>query len=248
MLDPESRLPLYHQVETRLREDIQAGRLRVGEAIPPERELIAQFGVSRITIRQALANLAAEGLLIRRQGRGTFVAGTRDRAFTESLANLTGHLEELQLRGLDPEVKILALARRALPADAAAALARPEGEEAGFVRRLVWVGHAPLMLSEIWLPASLGVELTPDLAAAEGMAPLLTRLGQPPRFGRQRIGAEPAAPEPGRLLEVRPGDPVLRVTRVLYGEGERPLAYLRTLYRADRYEYAIELRRLNGRH
>ena len=115
MLDPNSRMPLYCQVEERLRETIRGGRWRVGDLIPPERVLIETFGVSRITIRQALANLVAAGLLVRKAGQGTFVAGLADRPITESLASLKGHLEELQERGLRPQVRTLVLEARPLP-------------------------------------------------------------------------------------------------------------------------------------
>jgi GntR family transcriptional regulator len=247
MLDPESRMPLYHQVENHLREAIRRGRWKAGEAIPPERALIDQYGVSRITVRQALANLVASGWLLRKHGRGTFVAGSEDHPITESLASLTGHLEELQGRGLDPRVEVLALETRPMGDDVAEALQRRPGAEGWFLYRLVSVEGQPLMLSTVWLPSDLGIGLSEAMVKAQGMAPLLTRHGLAPRFGRQRIGAMKAGPEEARLLGIRNGEAVLRVSRVLHGEDSQPLVWFRTLYRADRYEYEIELRRMGTR-
>ncbi len=243
VLDPESRMPLYHQVESHLREVIKSGKWQAGEAIPPERLLIEQYGVSRITIRQALANLVAAGLLYRKHGRGTFVAGAKERPITESLANLTGHLEELQLRGLDPRVRVLALETRPMTAEVAEALQRRPGAQGWYLYRIVTVERQPLMLSTVCLPCDLGVELNEEILKQHGMALLLTHNGIPPLRGSQRIGAMSAGPEEARLLGVRAGEAVLRVSRVIHGAADRPLVWFRTLYRADRYEYEVELKR-----
>ncbi|ABK98817.1 GntR family transcriptional regulator [Pelobacter propionicus] len=243
MLDPENRMPLYHQVESHLKENIGNGTWKAGEAIPPERMLVDQYGVSRITIRQALANLVAAGLLYRKHGKGTFVAGAQDRPITESLANLTGHLEELQLRGLNPQVRVLALETRTLAAEVAEALERSPAAPGWYLYRLVTVDRQPLMLSTVWLPRDLEIELTEDILKQHGMALLLTRNGIFPLRGRQRIGASSAGPEEAQLLGIRPGDAVLCVKRVIYGAASRPLVWFRTLYRSDRYEYEVELKR-----
>jgi GntR family transcriptional regulator len=243
VLDPENRMPLYHQIENHLRDVIGSGAWKAGEAIPPERLLMEQYGVSRITIRQALANLVAAGLLYRKHGRGTFVAGLQDRPITESLANLTGHLEELQLRGLNPRVEVLALETRPMTAEIAEDLGRSPGAEGWYLYRLVTVDQQPLMLSTVWLPRDLGIELNEEVLKQYGMALLLTQNGIFPLRGRQRIGATGAGPEEARLLGIGTGEAVLRVSRVILGAADRPLVWFRTLYRADRYEYEVELKR-----
>lgn len=242
-LDKTSHLPLYCQVEAELRRAIAAGTWGVDATIPPERVLVAEYGVSRITVRQALANLVAEGLLYRKHGTGTFVAPPRPGAIAESLSELTGHLEELQLQGLAPEVRILTLESRPLPAEVATALARPTGAPAWYLYRLVTVERQPLMLSTVWLPADLGFALDGAMVTREGMARLLTAHGHLPEMGVQRIGAVTVGPDEARLLGVRKGAAALRVSRIIVGAGDRPLVWFRTLYRADRYEYEVELKR-----
>jgi GntR family transcriptional regulator len=171
------------------------------------------------------------------------VADPGDRPITESLASMKGHLEELQERGLDPKVRTLALEARPLPPDVGAALDRTPGAEAWHLFRLVSVAGQPLMLSTVWLPRDLGIDLDEALANQQGMAPLLIRNGIFPARGRQRIGAATAGPEEAALLQIREGEAVLRVVRTLCDGAGRPLVWFRTLYRADRYEYELELRR-----
>lgn len=243
MLDAGSPLPLYHQVSRALRESILAGSWAPNEAIPPERELIERFGVSRITVRQALTDLVAEGLLYRQHGRGTFVASRSSAPIAETLSELTGHLEELQLRGLEPEVEVLSLALLPMPAEIAQALERPVGAEGWFLRRLVRVEGEPLMLSEIYLPSDLGILLRDDEVRSSGMARLLEEAGFRPTRGAQRIAARAVTAEQARLLAIREGEPALRVIRVIAGRDGQPLVWFRTLYRADRYEYEVELKR-----
>lgn len=243
MLDPVSPLPLYAQLKAALRREIEQGNFPVGAAIPPERELITRYGVSRITVRQALADLEADGYLIRRHGKGTYVAPHKTGAISESLSELTGHLEELQRQGLDPQVEVLVLDQRPLTGDVASALGRPAGAEGWFLYRKVSVGGAPLMLSEVWLPCDIGIALHRDMLRRSGMAQLLTEHGRVPARGTQRIGAEVAGQEEADLLAVPRGEAVLRVVRVITGSDDLPLVWFRTLYRADRYEYEVELKR-----
>ncbi len=243
MLDPASPLPLYEQLKTVLRQSIESGTWQPGEAIPPERELIERFGVSRITVRQALADLQADGLLYRRHGKGTYVASRGSGPIAESLSELTGHLEELQLQGLAPQVEVLTLDVRPLPPDVSDALKRPAGAEGWYLYRLVRVDGTPLMLSEVYVPADLHLNLDPGLLQQTGLNRLLQAEGLVPLRGRQRIGAQVAGAAEGALLGVEPGEALLRAVRVIYGQGDRALVWFRTLYRADRYEYEVELKR-----
>lgn len=243
MLDPQSPLPLYQQLKDVLRRSVTSGVWQPHDAIPPERELIARYGVSRITVRQALADLEAEGLLYRRHGKGTFVADRTHGPIAETLSELTGHLEELQLRGLQPDVEVLTLRLQPMPPAVAEVLQR-EPESAGwYLHRLVRVDQRPLMLTEAYLPADLGISPTQSLVRAAGMAQLLHEHGHVPARGMQRIGAETASVQVAALLALPPGEAVLRATRVIYGQGDRPLVWYRSLYRADRYEYEVQLKR-----
>jgi GntR family transcriptional regulator len=242
MLDPGSPVPLYHQLKHALRLAIEGGQWRPGDQLPTEQALMERYGVSRITVRQALADLVAEGLLYRRRGKGTFVAA-RAAPIAETLTELTGHLEELRRQGLDPAVTMLWLEVKPMPAAVAAALERQEGAPGWSLRRLVQVDGAPLMVTDVYLPTDLNLKLDEPLVARVGLARLLEERGYVPATGRQRIGAEPAPAQEAALLGLAPGEPVLRVIRVIYSATGTPLAWFKTLYRADRYEYDVVLRR-----
>ena len=107
------RIPLYYQLEGLLREKIVSGKFVAGDKLPTESELIQQYGVSRITVRQALTVLAEEGLIERRQGRGTFVAErrTRTKRTFEGQTHLTGSLDEVIAMGLSTPVKVIEMNR-----------------------------------------------------------------------------------------------------------------------------------------
>jgi GntR family transcriptional regulator len=243
MLDPTSPMPLYQQLKIELRRSIEAGVWKAGEAIPPERELMERYRISRITVRQALADLEGEGLLHRRHGKGTFVAPRRGGIIAESLSVMTGHLEELQLRGLDPQVTVLELDTRPMPPDVAQAMHRPEGSTGWYFYRLVRTDAIPLMLSEVYLPTDLYLNLDESILKREGMSRFLLAHGYVPARGLQRIAARVASHQEATLLEMSPGEAVLDVTRVIIGPDDRPLVWFRTKYRGDRYEYEVDLKR-----
>lgn len=243
MLDPDSALPLYHQLKEALRRQIEAGVWRPDQAIPPERSLVDRYGVSRITVRQALADLVGEGILYRERGRGTFVAPRVRPPIAEMLSNLTGHVEELQQRGFTPVVEVLSLTERPLPDDLAQVLDRPVGSPVWWLSRRVSVAGEPLMLTENLIPVDLGVPFDRQDLTLTSVATVLEGFGLVPTRGTQRISAQVAGTREAERLHIRVGDAMLKVERVISGSGDRPLEWSRTVYRADRYEFEVELRR-----
>lgn len=243
MLDPSRALPLYQQLKQALRRSVEAETWAVDQAIPPERELMEHYGVSRITVRQALADLVAEGLLYRRQGKGTYVAPRRPGPFTARLASLLGHMEELQLRGLNPEVDLLHLDRRPAPTEIANALEREVGSPMWQISRRIRLDSQPLMVIHAWVPADLTVQFGESELTRTSIAGLLESFGQVPVRGEQRIKARLLGPDDAALLAVREGSPALEVQRRILGRDDRPLERSLALFRADLYEYHLELRR-----
>ncbi len=238
MVDPESALPLYAQVKDILGRQIRGGTYQAHQALPAERDLVDRFGVSRITVRRALAELVGEGLLYRRVGRGTFVAAE---PIVGTLTELTGHLEELIRRNLHPEVRLVESAQIPTPVEAAVELGG--SREVLFVRRVVSVEGAPLLVLDICVPADLGMRFAPQALTVEPINRLLEAQGFHPVSGEQRIRARAVEETEALLLEVEPGTPVLEVTRTERTIGERGLLWSRAVYRGDRYQYVIRLHR-----
>lgn len=240
MLDHRSPVPLYHQLKEALTRQVARGDWAPGQPIPPERELMATYQVSRTTVRQALDDLVAAGLLYRAHGRGTFVA---ERRIVHTLGNLTGFAEEMALRGLVPEIGLLSCGPAGPPPAVAGALGLPDGATAWRVERLVQVGGQPLFVDRSYFPPEFSAVLVPERLATAPIYRLLEEQGLLLVRGRQEIAAAPVSREMAERLGCPPGAPALVVTRVTYAEGDRPLEWSQAVYRSDRYQYEVELRR-----
>lgn len=232
--------PLYQQIKSLITRSLQSGEWRPGEAIPSELELAARFRVSQGTVRKAIDELAAENLLVRRQGKGTFVATHAEARVQYRFLRLTpqsGLLEPMQRRLLDCR-------RLRAPGDVARALELKSGAAAVQVRRLLLAGGRPVVLDDIWLPAVLFKRLTAErLSGYQGPMYGLFEADFGVRMIRadekiRAIGADAAT---ARLLEVEPGAALLSVERVSFTYGDRPVELRRGLYETSAHYYRNEL-------
>jgi GntR family transcriptional regulator len=207
--------------------DLIADGLPVGASIPSERELCERFGVSRMTVRQAVDALVVEGALERVQGRGTFVAQPK----VDLQPRLTGFDEEMRRRGLTPGSVVLEASRAAAPPDVAAALERTAEEEVFHVRRIRLADGSPMALEESWTP----VALVPGLV--EAPTDVLSELrahGLEPSWGEDTIEAVTVGAADAALLDVEAGAAGLRISRRTFS-GDAAVDLTRSLYRGDRY-------------
>lgn len=243
-VDPQLPTPLYHQIYVLLREQILNGIYGAEALVPTEQELGERFGVSRITAKRALDELAAEGLVVRRRGRGTSVAGPLPtRPYN---ANLSGLLENLLMLGLKTRVAIIEFDYVIAPEDVRAALNLAADAEVQRVVRVRSIDGAPLSYTTSYVPASIGraygrrdLESTPLLA-------LLERAGCLIGSADQTIGAALADTVTAPRLDVRVGSPLLSITRTVFDQNGRPVEYINILYRPDRYQYRMKLTRVQG--
>lgn len=228
--------PLYQQIKGLLLRSLQGGEWRPGEAIPSEMELAARFKVSQGTVRKAIDELAADNLVVRRQGKGTFVAT---------------HAEErtqyrfLRLQSDDPDAaalrrRLLECRRLRAPAEVARALELKSGDSVVLVRRLLLQGDQPVVLDEIWLPAAPFKGLSAErLAANRGpmYAYFEAEYGVHMSRADEKIRAVAAAGEGAAALAVPEGTPLLSVERLSYTYGDRPVELRRGLYRTEAHHY-----------
>ncbi len=241
-----SRVPLYYQLENLLREKITSGFFVAGDRLPTESELTTQYSVSRITVRQALSALADEGLIERRQGRGTFVAARRtpQRKSFDGTIHLTGSLDELIEMGLETPVKVLAMNRVEADMHEAEILGLKAGEPIYRLKRLRARDGQPYSLIVNYLPAEIGARLTREELGSGALLRLLeTKFGLELRDAKQRITAALADPYVAGLLNVRIGSPLLSIERTVFTMDDRPIEYVHTLYRSDLYGYTVYLTR-----
>jgi GntR family transcriptional regulator len=232
--------PLYQQIKGLLTRSLGLGEWKAGEALPAEPELAQRFKVSQGTVRKALDALTAEGLLVRRQGKGTFVATHAEAQVQYRFLRLmpdSGPREAMQRRFLD-------FRRLRAPADIARALDLKAGDGVLQLRRLLLAGDAPVVLDDIWLNARLFKGLTAErLQAYRG--PMYGLFES--EFGVQMIRAEEkiravaAAEADAALLCVAPMAPLLLVERRSYTYADRPVELRRGLYRTEAHYYRNEL-------
>ena len=240
-------LPKYHRIYLVLREQLVDGRFNGG--MPGEFALMQQFGVARVTVRRALAQLAGEGLITRRPGRGTHpverVAGAATRP-AASRTGLTGLLENIVSVSLDTRVKVLALDTVAASTAVAAALGLAPGERVQKAVRVRSTREGPLSHITTWVPAAVARPFGRRELARKPILLLLEEAGVKVGRAEQSMSARLADAEVADHLKVAVGSALLAVRRVVFDEQERPVQWLHGLYRPDRYEYQLQLSRVGA--
>jgi GntR family transcriptional regulator len=239
------KIPLYYQLENILREKIMSGVFAAGVRLPTEAELIRLYGVGRITVRQALAALAKDGLIERKRRRGTFVTERKaGRRSFEERVDLTGSLDEVIAAEAGATFKVIEMNRVEADPQEAELFGLGAGEPLYRVKRLGLREIKPHNLTIDYLPADIGEKLTPEeLGAGSLLQTLETRFGLKLKSAALRINAALADPYLAKLLDVRVGSPLLSIERAIYAGGASPVVFSQTLFAADLDGYAIRLTR-----
>jgi GntR family transcriptional regulator len=235
-----SRLPLYRQIEAELRERIRSGALRPGTQVAPEPELMAEYGVSRATVRQALAGLVGEGLLEIRRGLGTYVTAPR---FEHTIGGFYSFSREIERHGLEPRTRVLDLRTQPASDIVAESLGVPAGTAVVALRRLRLAGQDPLVVETSHLPASRfpGLE-TVDFSQVRLYDTLVNLYRCRPTRARETFEPILLTADEAALLDQRRGEPALRVERIAFDQDDIPIEFCRSTVRGDRYRYSVELR------
>ncbi len=234
---PDRKAPdrKYLAVHAHLTDLIETG-LAAGDAVPSERALTEQFGVARMTVRRALDSLVAEGVLVREQGRGTFVAAER----ADFEMRLTTFGEEARRRGMVPGTDVLDSTRVPAARLVAAALGVEPGAAMFYVKRLRTADGAPFSVEESWVPVDVVPHLLAD-GVPDSLYGALRAAGHAPTWGEDTIVAAEATAVELRLLAMRGSRAVMRTRRRTFA-GEHAVMYSHTCYRGDRYSVFVPLR------
>jgi GntR family transcriptional regulator len=233
-------LPLYRQIEEDLRARIRSGDLRPGARLETEQDLMEGYGVSRATVRQALAPLVGQGLLEIRRGLGTYVATPR---FEHTIGGFYSFSREIERHGLQPGTRVLDLHTEPADEAVASALGRPVGTRVVALRRLRLAGDEPLVVETSYLPADRfpGLERV-DFSTVRLYDTLTTTYGCRPTRARESFEPIlPSAAEADLLAQPR-HQPALRVERIAFDQDDLPIEFCRSTVRGDRYRYSVELR------
>ena len=232
--------PLYQQIKVLIMQGLEAGEWKPGDMIPSEIELAARFKVSQGTVRKAIEELATGHLLVRRQGKGTFVATHTEPRTQFRFQRL---MPDEGKQGY-PESLILDCRRVRAPAEIGRALEQKPGDPVVTLRRLLSFGGIPCVLDLLWLPGALFKGLSAERLSGS-RAPLYSLFES--EFGikmlraDEKIRAIPADAESARVLRVERGSPLLLVDRLTYTYGDRPVEVRRGLYLTSRHHYKNEL-------
>src|SRR5215813_9821904 len=235
---------VYGQIEDWLAEAIGAGRLAPGDRMPAEQDLAEWFGVSRMTLRQALAKLARRGLVTRTVGRqgGTFVA---ERKLEQDRTTLAGFSEQLR-HGIQPAARVLFATQRPAGPVSAAALELEEGDPVHEVRRVRLGDGRPIVLEQSLFPAALFPGLLQCRLDGSLYELLEAKYGQRPHRARETLEPVTAGVREAEALEVAEGAPLMLVERVAYAQTGQPVEFARDLFRGDRTRIVMWTSELAG--
>ncbi len=236
-IERDSALPLYAQVKRSLERAIEAD-MKPGDALPTEGELERRFGVSRITVRRALDELVSEGVIVRQQGRGTFV---RQPTIAQELPQLVSWSEQMRTLGYEPGSIHSEMDLIEPSSELRAALDLSEGEQLVVIRRLRSANGEPVCLMTNYLPLSLVPGLHAQGLLDDSLYATLAARGIVPVSAEDRVEARSASEWEAGMLGVPAWSPLLQVTRVTFDAANKPLYMSVVANRGDKYTYTIHI-------
>jgi GntR family transcriptional regulator len=239
-LDKRSPVPLYYQLRSVIEDRIDSGDWPPDTLVPSERELCEQFGISRITVRQALADLARDGRLVRSHGRGTFVGRS---PLKKALLPLMGFTEDIRRHGQRPGGRVLRF--EVVPASPAVtrALQLGAGEKVIVLKRVRLANGRPMARETASLPARLVPRLLEEDLQDRSLYELLReKYGIMPTRATQQWQAVSCPSADAKLLGIRKGSPVFFIDRTTYDQQGQPFEHVESYFRGDQYIFFAELK------
>lgn len=231
----EDSTPLYLQLARNLRDHIATRGVDPGNALPSERDLSELSGLSRVTVRKAIEQLIEEGLLVRKQGSGTFVA----RRIEAPGSTLNSFSNDARARGEDPGVIWIMRAYAAATDEEAVALEIAANARVARLGRVRLANGEPLAIEHAVVPATF----LPDIETlGDSLYEALGRGGFRPVSGVQRIRASLANPTEAGILSIQQNAEILRIERISRAADGRPVEFTRSAYRGDRYDFVTDIR------
>ncbi len=240
-LDRNTFVPLYHQIQRRLLQQIDSGALKPGEPLPSALDIAASLGVSQMTVRQAIKSLCEAGVVYSQQGKGTFVSGIK---LEKDFRQVLSFSEDMKARGSTPRSKVLSFDVRKPDEEIVKALRLRSDEKVIHLKRIRQSNNLPMGIE----CSSLPLRLCPDLLETfDPRNSLYETLAE--RYGINMVVADEVAEagladsEVARLLRIAKGSPVFLFTRISYLQNGQPIEHVKSTYRGDRYKIVNRLTR-----
>jgi GntR family transcriptional regulator len=237
MLNKNSHIPIYFQIQKQLREKIENIVLKPGDQLPTERELSAELDVSRVTIRKAMRGLITEGLCEKKAGKGIFVA---DKKLLMNIHNLVGTTQFIENFGYKLITTVIEQKVIVPTPRIAAKLEMDEGSEALFLKRVRYVREEPVIMDETILP----LVLYPDLIDKDFNQSLYSILGKYYQIKAFRAkgsyNIQVSREDESEILNLKLNTPLLIKNTVAYSNEQQPIEYNITKYRTDKFEFIFD--------
>ncbi|KRG14344.1 GntR family transcriptional regulator [Virgibacillus soli] len=240
MIDKNSPIPIYYQLKQYILKLIETGELQPGDAIPSEREFGERFGISRMTVRQAITNLANERVLYRVKGKGTFVMAPK---LEQSLQGLTSFTEDMKARGMKASSKLLSFGIISADENLAKELDIKENDEVYEIKRIRLAEEIPMALERTYISAHIVPTLTEEIVQNSLYQYIENELHLRIASGMQKIEASLANAEELRHLQISSDTPILLMERKTHLEDDTVFEIVKSSYRADRYKFMTNLKR-----
>ncbi len=233
-LDETSPLPLYQQLQRALRQAIESRQIGPDDALPPEREIAEELHISRITVRKAIDGLVSEGLLVRRQGAGTYVCARVEKNFSK----LTSFSEDMRARGRTPRSVWLRKSAGSVTPEEALTLRSSPGTPVFRFQRIRFADEAPMCVEYATVLASC----LPSIEAVKtSLYEALELAGNRPVRALQRLRAILFSAEQAKLLQIHERDAGLLVERVGFLKDGQAMEFTQSYFRGDIYDFVAEL-------
>ena len=229
----------YQQIVEYYSDLINHGKLSEGEKLPTEGEISTLFGVSRITVRRALDDLAQSGRIFRQQGKGSFVSFNRA---DMQLNRLIGFSEEMRRLGMEPSTKLIDYSVQTPAEETAKALGIGAGQKVCVFERLRFADNKPMALERVHMPFHLFSGIDREDMTGSLYKLLSERYQCKAESAKQSIYASAVNKYMAGLLEISQGTPVLQISRTTYDQNGNPFEYVLSAYRGDKYVFNVTLR------
>jgi GntR family transcriptional regulator len=242
-LERGSGIPLYHQIQRQLMDQIRSGALRQSDPMPPVQEIAALYGVSLMTARQAVRSLCDLGLTYSRQGKGTFVANTK---LEKNFRQVMSFSEEMKTRGTTPKSRVLSFRIQTAPAEVRKALSLHAGEKVFRLHRVRYGDNVPLGIECSCLPVRVFPSFLEVFDTTWSLYRTLELHGIFLMTASEVVEVGRAGAEDAKLLRIAPRSPVFLFTRISYLEDGKPVEFVKSTYRGDRYKIVNRLTRVRS--
>jgi GntR family transcriptional regulator len=244
MLNKQSTLPLYSQVELYLNEEIKNGGYHTGDLVPSERELSEKFGISRMTVRQAINNMVNTDVLYRERGKGTFVAAPK---IAYPLKGVFSFTEDMKRRGFTPSTKVISFETiQDAPDYIFHSLECEKKSKLLQLKRIRLADDEPVAYETAFLPYDLFSQFTEWHSSGSIYDYVRQTLKKDIYRAKQHIEASIAGEKDSSFLQISPGSSVMIVNRTTYLSTGDPFETVQTVFRGDKYTFSIEVEHETG--